>query len=95
LTPLYDMTITQLIDYEPEIDVTLALNGKKSKLKKYDWIDFGSRMGMVPKVVETKIIKFSKLVPKLCETVQMSFLPQEKIDFVKNFMTTRIGRLDE
>ena len=93
LTPVYDFTITQLIDKEPEIDTTLSVNGKKAKLKKEDWIAFGEKLGFAPKAVETKLQRIEKLMPNFNLVIKNSFLPDEQKLQLCAFMNSRMARV--
>lgn len=93
LTPVYDFTITQLIDSEPEVDSTLSVNGKKAKLTREDWIAFGEKLGLVPKAVAAKLARFEKLMPAFAEVIRNSFLPAVDQKRLIIFMQGRMGRV--
>ena len=92
LTPAYDITITQLIDPEPDEDTTLPVNGKKRKLRRSDWIEFGMRMGMPEKAVRTRLAHFVHTMPALVEAAQRSFLPEEQKMALLTYVAGRMAR---
>jgi serine/threonine-protein kinase HipA len=92
LTPAYDITITQLIDPEPEEDTTLPVNGRKNKIRRGDWFEFGMRMGMAEKAVQTRIEHFECAMPAIEEAAMRSFLPADEKTKLLKFTTGRMAR---
>lgn len=92
LTPAYDITITQLIDPEPDEDTTLPVNGKKAKLRHDDWIEFGKRMGMAEKAVRTRLERFERAMPAIRDAAGRSFLPEHQKADLLRFIASRIAR---
>jgi serine/threonine-protein kinase HipA len=93
LTPAYDVTITQLIDAEPDQDLTLPIMGKRANLKRSDWIEFGNSLGLNAKAVENRFAHFQKKIPAFLHAIENSLLPDEQKSFLRDFITRRIARI--
>ncbi len=74
LTPCYDMLATLLVMPQDKEELALSLRGKKSKLKKEDFVYAMSHSGLNEKVIENIFNKFIRVAPRWYEFIQMSFL---------------------
>lgn len=92
LTPAYDITITQLIDPEPDDDTTLPVNGKKAKLRRGDWLEFGMRMGIAEKAVRTRLERFERAMPAIRDAARRCFLPADQQTALLEFASGRMAR---
>lgn len=63
LSPAYDLLSTDLYILDDNEESALAINGKKNKIKKSDFLIFAQNLGMTPKVFESVIQKFQTLIP--------------------------------
>ncbi len=93
LTPAYDVTITQLIDPEPNQDITLPVMGKRANLKRTDWVEFGNTLGLNAKAVENRFSHFQKKMPEFFEAIESSLLPGAQKEFLKEFVSGRMERI--
>jgi serine/threonine-protein kinase HipA len=93
LTPAYDVTITQLIDPEPDQDVTLPVMGKRANLKRIDWIEFGSSLGLNPKAEENRFSHFQNRMAIFFDTIERSLLPEKQKKALTEFMKRRLARI--
>ena len=93
LTPTYDMLNAVILNPKDDEELALTLNGKKRKLKRYDFILSGLAMGVEQKTIERLIQKYVKLLPKFQEIISESFLNEELKDKYSGLISERIGRL--
>lgn len=93
LTPAYDMLNAVILNPKDDEELALTLNGKKKKLKRSDFISSGMMMGVEQKTVERLFQKYVKLLPKIEEIIDKSFLNDEYKDKYRNLIRERIGRL--
>ena len=93
LTPAYDMLSTALVMPEDTEELALALNGKKRKIKKADFVASMQTSGLGDKVIENIFNKFAKVKDKWFEFVELSFLPKEKKEAFKAIISERLSLL--
>ena len=77
LTPGYDMVATALVMPEDMEELALTLNGKKRKIKRLDFKVAMSSSGLEQKIIDNLFSKFSKVVDKWFEFIDISFLPED------------------
>ena len=76
LTPAYDLVCTQLVI--PDDPLALPVNGKKTKLRRGDWLKFAGYCGL-PKPVATRILSTqAAATEKATQLIGRSFLPAEQ-----------------
>jgi serine/threonine-protein kinase HipA len=92
LTPAYDVTCTQLIDFEPDEDVTLPVDGKKTRLRQRNWIAFASRMGISEGLAVRRMERLEKIWPDLHAEIRRSLLPEEQKTLLTQLMHQRLAR---
>ena len=95
LTPAYDMLNAVILNLKDDEELALTLNGKKKRLKRLDFISSGLTMGIEQKTIERLIQKYVKLLPKIEELIDRSFLSDEFKDKYLNLINERIGRLNQ
>lgn len=95
LTPAYDMLNAVILNPKDDEELALTLNGKKKRLKRLDFISSGLTMGIEQKTIERLIQKYVKLLPKIEELTDRSFLSDEFKDKYLNLINERIGRLNQ
>lgn len=78
LSPAYDLLSTDLFIVDDNEESALAINGKKNKLKKVDFLAFTQSLGMSTKVFESIIQNFQELIPTWNQLIDKSFLEEEK-----------------
>ena len=94
LTPAYDMLNAMILNPKDDEELALTLNGKKKKLKRLDFISSGVIMGVEQKTIEHLIQKYVKLLPKIEEIIDRSFLNDELKDKYRTLIRKRIDRLN-
>ena len=93
LTPAYDMLSTALVMPEDTEELALALNGKKRKVKKSDFIVSMQSSGLDEKVIENIFKKFVKIKNKWFEFIDCSFLPDEMKEGFKGIIADKLVQL--
>ena len=90
LTPAYDMLSTALVMPEDTEELALALNGKKRKLKKPDFITAMQASGLEEKVTENIFRKFLKVKDKWFAFIELSFLPDDMKERYKGIIDEKL-----
>ena len=93
LTPAYDMLSTALVMPEDTEELALALNGKKRKIKKTDFIASMQSSGLDEKVIENIFRKFLKINDKWSEFIDCSFLLNDMKEGFKGIIAEKLSRL--
>jgi serine/threonine-protein kinase HipA len=84
LAPFYDLLATKLLFPEDKEEVALTINGKKNKLKKYDFLVLGKNLSISEKVLEKSFERILKHIPDLKKLIEKSFISKElKEDYCK------------
>jgi len=86
LAPAYDLLSTRLIIPEktdPE-EMALPVNGKKSHLKRRDFVDFAQNSGLNEKQVHNSFERISGALPEMVAFLRKGFLfPEKATEFAK------------
>ena len=90
LAPAYDMLSTALVMPEDTEELALALNGKKRKLKKPDFITAMQASGLEEKVIENIFRKFLKVKDKWFAFIELSFLPDDMKERYKGIIDEKL-----
>ena len=90
LTPAYDMLSTALVMPEDTEELALALNGKKRKLKKSDFITAMQASGLEEKVIENIFHKFLKVKDKWFDFINLSFLSDDMKERYKSIIDEKL-----
>jgi serine/threonine-protein kinase HipA len=79
LTPVYDFLNSSIAIKNPEEEIALTLNGKKSNLKASDFVDYYAkeRLQLNEKTVVTILEQMYNVIPKWKELLEISFLSDE------------------
>lgn len=91
LAPAYDMLSTALVMPEDKEELALTLNGKKSKLKRSDFVVSMQSSGLDDKVIDNIFGKFLKAKDKWLEFIEMSFLPDDMKEAFKDIIVARLS----
>lgn len=95
LAPAYDLLSTRLIIPEktdPE-EMALPVNGKKSHLKRRDFVDFAQNSGLNEKQVHNSFERISGKAPEMVAFLRKGFLPPEKATEFAKLIHSRSQRL--
>jgi serine/threonine-protein kinase HipA len=90
LSPAYDMVASSLVVEGDKEELALALNGKKKKIRKKDFLGAINRFDINAKAVENIFNRFRNSVEKWHEFIDISFLPQ---DMKRSFSELIKGRI--
>jgi len=94
LTPAYDLLSTKLVIPKDEEELALTLNGKKRKLKRYDFNNLLKPIKAEDKVIENVYNKFRKVLPQWYDFIDSSFLPEEMKEEYKSLIQKRSAILN-
>lgn len=77
LTPVYDFLNSSIAFKNPEEEMALTLNEKKSNFKKADFINYYAkeRLGLSDKTVDSILANMIKCLPEWKELIEISFCP--------------------
>ncbi len=90
LSEAYDMLSTNIVIPEDTEQFALTINGKKSNIKKDDFINFATTIGLSPNSVHKMIHKIVNLENKYIEMCKNSYLSKEKSDELEKLIKERI-----
>lgn len=77
LTPAYDLLNVAIVNPKDKEELALTLNGKKSNLKKSDFLLAAEKMGIDEKAINQMLSVFQKAMPKWEALINESFLSEE------------------
>lgn len=84
LSPFYDLLATKLLLPEDKEEMALTVNGKKTKIKKEDFVSLGTKLKITEVVLEKCFKRVLKHVPAMKKLIEDSFLTQ---DFQEKYLT--------
>ncbi|MCK5816350.1 MAG: HipA domain-containing protein [Flavobacteriaceae bacterium] len=76
LSPAYDLLNVSIVNPDDKEELALTLNGKKRKLTKEHFLNFGIGLGLTDKQIEGVFKRFEKKKKGVFEMVQSSFLSE-------------------
>ena len=88
----YTPTIYPIYDIPIEV-LPLTLNGKKSKIKRADFVTSMQASGLEDKVIKNIFTKFAKVKDKWFEFIDLSFLPDEMKEAFKAIIAEKLNLL--
>lgn len=94
LTPVYDFLNSSIAIKNPEEEMALTLKGKKSNLKKADFINYYAkeRLGLSDKTVDSILVNMIKCLPEWNELIEISFLSDDMKEKYLKLLGERIRR---
>ncbi len=92
LAPVYDLVSTQLVLNDTE-ELALTLNGKKSRLKRIDFIKAMQKAHMNERMIDNLFTRFEKAVPKWLNFIELSFLSSNQKEQLKRLIHERAERI--
>lgn len=94
LSPAYDLVPVKCILPEDEEDMALTLNGKKLKIKQIDFEKFGVSLRLSMAQIKKTMNRIKLNVQQnMAETINDSFLSEEKKDEIGKFILNQLHRL--
>ena len=93
LTPIYDFLNSSIAIKNPEEEIALTLNGKKSKLKATDFVDYYAKekLQLKEKTIATILEQIHNTIPKWKELLDISFLSDEMKDKYLGLLELRLS----
>lgn len=92
LAPAYDLLNVTIVNPEDTEELALTLAGKKKKLKKEHFVNFGQELGLNAKQINGVFQRFLKNKPKATKLIEISFLSN---NMKKNYLDVLEKRYDE
>ncbi len=77
LSPAYDLISTKLMPIKDLEEMALTINGKKSKIKRTDFIVMGGKLNIPPKAMENSFLRLHRAIPSMKEIIDSSFLSDD------------------
>ena len=93
LTPAYDLLNVAIANPKDKEELALTLSGKKTKLRRIDFLNAAKTMGLKENVVLRLITSLHKALPKWQQLIQESFLSEEKKQAYEQLVVSRLDRL--
>ena len=92
-SPAYDLLNVTIVNPNDKEELALTLEGKKSKLKRQHFVDFGIKSGLTPKQVEGVFKRLLANKSKAESLIQSSFLSTEMQEKYLTVLNERFNRL--
>jgi serine/threonine-protein kinase HipA len=95
LAPAYDQISTRLLipkSVDPD-EMALTVNGKKARLKRTDFEQFGRTSGMNDKQISNAFERMRRKIPDMVDFLEKGFLPQKKIEEFRALVLERASRV--
>lgn len=96
LTPIYDFLNSSIAIKNPEEEIALTLNGKKSNLKASDFVDYYAkdRLQLNEKTITTILEQMHNAIPKWKELLEISFLSDDMKEKYLGLLGNRIVKFN-
>lgn len=94
LAPAYDLLNASIINTDDEEELALTMAGRKKKVEKLDFTQFGKELGLTDKQINGAYNRFEKNIPGAMEFMKHSFLSKEMITAYKDLLSDRLNKLE-
>lgn len=94
LSPAYDLLNVAIVNPEDSEELALTLLGKKKKITKSNFIEFGLQLGLNDKQIQNVITRFNKNKSKALKLIEASFLSSKMKTNYINVLQERYDRLN-
>lgn len=94
LAPAYDLVSTVLVMPEDKEEVALPINGKKSQLRKKDFVALGENLELPAKVIDKSFSRLGSKFSAMLDFVPKSFLSNEMKQNFEDLIKERFDRLN-
>ena len=95
LSPAYDLLPVNVVDTNDKEELALPLNGKKTKIRRKDFLALAEKCEIEIEVAEKIINNISKRLPKFIEMTEQSEMPDELKERFIELMKERTERISE
>lgn len=93
LSPAYDLLNASILNPDDEEELALTLAGKKKKLKRYHFIQFGEGLGLTDKQIKGAFKRIERNTRKAIEWIDRSFLSEDMMNAYKEVFEVRYKQL--
>jgi serine/threonine-protein kinase HipA len=93
LSPAYDLVSSRVVIPEEDGELALAVNGKRNRLGRADFLAFANHLGIAAAYAEGKIVDLLALGDEFLKMTSNSTLTEPLRDRLKNILTDRLNRL--
>ena len=93
LTPAYDLLNIAIANPKDTEELALSLSGRKTKLRRTDFLNAAKSMGLEEKVVLRLIASLHKAFPKWQTLIRNSFLSEDMKEAYEELVISRLARL--
>lgn len=94
LSPAYDLLNVTIANPEDKEELALTMDGKKSRLKKENFIKFGQGLGLSDRQLNGVFRRFSKHKPDALTYIDKSFLSAEMKSAYKTLLLERYRMIE-
>jgi len=94
LSPAYDLLNTSFLSPDDEEEMALTINGKKSKIKKDDFLGLAKNLEINEIATSNSFKKFSKVKERMLAFVTMGFISKSLAKDLKELINSRYARLE-
>ena len=95
LSPTYDLVSSRLVIPEETDEIALAVNGKRNRLKRHDFLAFAESIEIEANYAESKIAELLALSNKFTDMITKSTLTDQLQEQFLKIITQRLNRLRE
>ncbi len=93
LSPAYDLVSSRLVIPEEDEELALAINGRRNRLKRADFLTFAYHVGIAAHYAEGKIADLLSRRDEFLKMIDDSTLTANMRDRLKAILTERLDRL--
>lgn len=93
LAPAYDLLNVSIANPEDKEELALSMGGKKSRIKKIDFVSYGQNLGLTDKQIDGVFKRFLKFKKKSTQWILNSFLTKEMQEAYVKLMEERYSRI--
>lgn len=94
LSPAYDLLNVSIVLAEDKEELALSLGGKRSKLKKAHFEQFGIQLGLSSKQIKASFVRISKAKTPALNLIERSFLSPPMKEAYKELLSRRYLELE-
>ncbi|WP_298954761.1 HipA domain-containing protein [uncultured Nonlabens sp.] len=94
LSPAYDLLNVTIVNPKDPEELALTLLGKKKKITKYNFVEFGIQLGLNKKQITSVFSRFNKNKSQALKLIEASFLSSEMKTNYINILHERYERLN-
>lgn len=93
LSPAYDLLNVSILNPDDKEELALTLAGKKKKLKREHFVQFGKGLGLSDKQIKGAFKRIERDTPKAIKWIDRSFLSEDMMNVYKEVLEERYKQL--